>query len=450
MVACSGPTESTAPEEPRPGQPNIVLILTDDQRWDTLWAMPEVQMLLVGKGVTFSNAFAVNPLCCPSRASILTGQYSHTTGVYTNKPPFGGFPAFEDSSTVATWLQAAGYRTALVGKYLNGYQSAESSYVPPGWDRWFAFSGKSGGAYFDYPVSVDGVETTFTGPEKYSTDVLASEATAFIRDTPAEQPVFLYFAPVAPHEPAMPAPRHAQAFSDLQLWRPPSYDEADVSDKPAYIEALPELAPEQETDIDRLRSDQYRSLLAVDEAVGDLVATLEETGRLSDTLIVFASDNGFAWGEHRWAGKRVPYEESIRIPLVIRYDFMVPTARTDGRLALNIDLAPTLAAAAGVAAPQVDGRSLIPALSSAAGPWRESFLIENDIQPGPAEEVPTYCAVRTKRYVYVDYLASEDEELYDLTRDRGQLANAVDDPKYAAALGSLRNRLQRLCVPAPP
>src|SRR3990170_6725693 len=185
--------------------PSIVLVVTDDQRWDTLWAMPSVEADLVDNGVVFSNGFVVNPLCCPSRASILTGRYSHGTGVYTNTSPDGGFSLFDDDSTVATWLDAAGYRTALVGKYLNGYDGVT---IPPGWDHWVAFSGNQG-SYYDYSLNVDGaLEPHGSAPEDYSTDVLATHAESFILGVPAEEPVLLYMTPYAPHGPATAATRH--------------------------------------------------------------------------------------------------------------------------------------------------------------------------------------------------------------------------------------------------
>ncbi|MBA2536033.1 MAG: sulfatase-like hydrolase/transferase, partial [Actinobacteria bacterium] len=200
---------SAAAQAPRP---NIILVFTDDQRADTLWAMPNVQNALVDKGVSFSNAFVVNPVCCPSRVSTLTGGYSHSTGIYRNSPPYGGFRAFDDSSTIATWLKGAGYRTGYVGKYMNGYRA--TPYIPPGWDHWVAMEG----GYYNYTLNTEGTLTSFgAAPEDYSTDVFAAEAISFVEDTPG--PFFLMFSPFAPHSNAAPAPRHANAFSDLEPWR---------------------------------------------------------------------------------------------------------------------------------------------------------------------------------------------------------------------------------------
>jgi N-acetylglucosamine-6-sulfatase len=245
--------EVPIPQGSRTSPPNIVLILTDDQRADTLQYMPNVQRLLVDKGIRFTNGYVVNPLCCPSRASILTGAYSHTTGVYTNDPHMhGGFPAFRDGSTIATWLQAAGYRTSLFGKYLNGY--GVTTYVPPGWDQWFATFGD--GAYYDYAAVADGDAMRFGhDPADYGTTVLRDRAVSFIRSTEASQPLFMYFAPHAPHEPAIPESRDRDAFSS-EFPRPPiSFDERDTSDKPANVRRLARIDAEIRRDIDEFRLD---------------------------------------------------------------------------------------------------------------------------------------------------------------------------------------------------
>ena len=206
-------------------QPNIVVILTDDQRWDTLSVMPNVEAKLVGHGITFTNAFVENPLCCPSRASFLTGKDSHTTGVFTNDDPYGGFAHFDDSATLATWLDDAGYDTFLTGKYLNQYWDTGGLYEPPGWDGWRAFASSS--PYFNYDVSLDGtaVESHGSDPSDYSTDVIAGYADDMIRTASAQDPLFLWVAPYAPHGPSIPAPRDAgtmaghRALATTQLRR---------------------------------------------------------------------------------------------------------------------------------------------------------------------------------------------------------------------------------------
>lgn len=441
--SCSPSAAPTRSDDAR-GKPSIVLIVTDDQRWDTLWAMPTLQTDLVGHGIEFANAFASNPLCCPSRASILTGLYSHSTGVYTNKgdPRYAGFAAFDDRSTVATWLEEAGYRTGLFGKYFNGYHT---EYVPPGWDRWFATIGDS--SYYDYRAVVDGTMLRYGSDRSdYGTSVLTSEIVSFIDGTDPSTPLFAYFAPTAPHNPATHAPGDGGTFADLHPWRPASYNERDVSDKPAHIRRAPRLGATDRLEIDEFRRDQYRSLLAVDRAVGEIVQALRVTGRLSNTLIVFTSDNGKSWGEHRWQRKVVPYEESIRVPLVVRFDAAIEVPRIDRHLVVNVDVAPTIAELAGAAVTGLDGRSLAPLFTSADAAWRTDFLLEH-MPDGPG--VPTYCGVRTERYLLVHY-SSGEEEVYDLARDPNELTNLAGHDRTEDVVRSLRVRLEQLCRPTPP
>jgi arylsulfatase A-like enzyme len=420
-------------------KPSIVFILTDDQRWDTMDAMPIVQRELAARGVTFTNALVEDPLCCPSRATILTGQDAHTHGVWQNSGPKGGFKHFKDASTVATWLHAGGYRTALIGKYLNLYKG---TYVPPGWDRWVAISGRPG--YFDYTLNVDGHLNTFgSDPADLSTEVLGNQAASFIRHTTGS--LFLYFAPWAPHTPITLPPQDQDAFKDLPPWQPAAYDEPNVSDKPAWVRAIPRLTAKQKKAIIDLRRMTLASLLAVDRAVGQIVNALQDTGRLHDTLIVFTSDNGYAWGEHRWVQKVAPYEEAIRVPLIIRYDTMITRARQDAHLVGNVDFASTFASLGGVAAPGSEGSNLLPLLRSRDAPWRDRFLIESLALIG----VPSYCEVRTKRYAYIVYSTSETE-LYDIEADPAELRNRDGDPAMRATADSLRRSLRQLCSPAPP
>jgi len=426
----------------QPEPPSILLIVTDDQRWDTLWSMPEVQRSLVERGVTFSESFTTSSLCCPSRASILTGQYPHTTGVYRQGLPYGGFKAFDDSTTIATALRAGGYRTGFFGKYLDAYQSdALAGYVPPGWDRWVAFVHSQ---YFDYGLTIDGTLRPYgLESEDYSTDVLATETEDFIRGN--DGPVFALFAPAAPHDPAIPAAVDEGRFADLPPWRPPSFNEPDVSDKPAHVQAMTPLGLDRTAHLDALRVNQYRTLQAVDRAVGRLLQALEDTGRLHDALVIFTSDNGLLWGEHRWVKKEVPYEEAIRVPLVIRADGIAGDApRTDDHLVANIDLAPTIAGAAGVPLPGVEGRSLLPLLEGRPERWRDAILIEHLRGANP---IPTYCAVRTSRYLFASYDTGE-RELYDLQEDPFEQRNVEGTTPGVQA--RLEVALNRLCDPRPP
>ena len=403
---------------------------------------------LVGHGVTFANAFVSTPLCCPSRATILTGQYAHGTGVYSNGGANGGFKAFDDSSTLATWLHSGGYKTGLVGKYLNGYSG---TYIPPGWDRWIAFDSQPD--YFNYELNVDGnLQRRGGNPEDYATDVLATYASDFIRSA-GDGPLFLYFAPFVPHAApgtplgATPAPRDVGALDGLHRWRPPNYNESDVTDKPPWIRAGPRFTANASARGDTFRQEQLEALLSADEAVARIIAALRDTGRLANTLVVFMSDNGIAWGEHRrLGGKTVPYEENIRVPLVIRYDRLRLTKRSDERLAVNVDIAPTLTAAAGVSAPGAEGLNLLPVLAGDDPSWREDFVLERS---RPRGKIPSYCGVRSQRYKYVQYITGF-EELYDLTVDPFELNNRANDPLLRGRLLDLRQRVRELCSPPPP
>jgi arylsulfatase A-like enzyme len=435
-------------------QPDIVLILTDDQRFDQMDHMPTVSSKLQSKGVTFRNAFVVNPLCCPSRTTILTGKYSHGTGVYTNSPPNGGFEVFTnssgDQSTVATWLDDAGYRTALVGKYLNGYSFKRARYVPPGWDVWNAFALAGAGGYYDYYMSIDGARRFYGHADAdYSTDVLATRAKRFITTTSSQEPLFLMFAPKAPHWPATPPTRYADRFANLPPIRYPSYNESDVSDKPSYIQAAPLLAPDVMEAEDAHVRQQYESLLAVDDAVRRILLALRGSGRLANTLIVFASDNGYEHGEHRFREKKVPYEESIRVPLIVRFDALRGnSAASSSSIVLNLDFAPTFAAAASLGAPGVEGESFLDLLQGSSAGWRTDFLIEH---VEADNDVPTYCAVRSRRFKYVQY-ATGEEELYQLAKDPYELNNRA---RSSGAFlqnkrASMHDRMVELCRPPPP
>ena len=310
-------------------QPDVVLVLTDDQRTDTLLAMPSVRRLLVNRGTRFADAHVHNSLCCPSRSTILTGLYSHHTGVWANGGPDGGLPAFikhgNNQRTIAVALQRAGYRTGLIGKYLNGFGDAPPGYHPPGWTEFqgFRVEGASA-AYYNYRL---GNSRKFfgLGEANYSTDVLARRAVNFIWSTPPDKSLFLYFAPYAPHAPSYAAPRDVGALkSNLPNYRPASAD-ASLVGKPAWMQGR---RPYAQSKIDAARESQGESLMAVDDAVSAIVAALEHSNRLRDTMIIFTSDNGHLNGEHRIFGKNVPYQEATSVPLVIRWD--EPGPRRDG------------------------------------------------------------------------------------------------------------------------
>jgi arylsulfatase A-like enzyme len=442
-------TTADAQTAPPSAPPSIVFILTDDQRADQVAAMPSVSSL-AASGITFDNAYVSNPLCCPSRATILSGRYSHGTRVYRNESsrPLGGWAAFRDdeSSTVATWLRAAGYRTALVGKYMNGYGGGGA--VPPGWSDWFAYVGAPG--YYDYRVTDNGQVRSFgSDAASYGTDVLARRAVNVIRSTPKNTPLFLYFAPYAPHAPGTPPKRHTNTIAADSTWHPGNFNEADVTDKPAWMRGLARKSPAAIAAIDADRARQAESLLAVDDAVRAIREALRDTGRLGNTMIVFTSDNGAQGGSHRLVAKQAPYQESVHVPLVVRYDPLTKARAGLRSTALigNIDFAPTFAALASTAAPKAEGRSFLGRLAGDSTRWRKYFLLEH--LQNASNPVPTYCGVVTRRHKLVEY-ATGETELYDLLQDPLELRNRAGETPYADVERTLHDRLLRMCSPPPP
>ena len=427
---------------------NVVVILSDDERLDGDTVMRNVRRLLADHGVTFTDYHVTTSECGPSRASILQGQYSHHTGVLDN---FGvhSFPAFDQSSDLATWLHAAGYRTALVGKYLNDYTLYGHNETPPGWDDWQAMDSVPMERYYNYTLDENGKLVHFGhAPSDYSTTVLTQKATEFIRHT-GKQPFFLYFAPTAPHLPAIPAPRDRGKLENLAPIDSPSFDERNIGDKPWRAWHRDLLSAAAQIYTDHVRERQLESLLSLDRSVRDIVTTLKQRGLLDRTVILYTSDNGFLWGEHRLGGKLWPYEESTHVPLVVRAPWTTHATRNTEPV-LNIDLAPTISALAGVAPGKPeDGRSLVPLLHGRRVAWRHAFVVEylgrNMLRRGGP---PPYVAVETRRYLYVEYRRGW-RELYDLRRDPWELRNVVSSPAYAHLRASLHALLVRLAA-APP
>ena len=423
------------------GRPNIVFILTDDLDVASVSKIPAIEEYMADRGVTFGNAFVTESVCCPSRATMLTGQYLHNHLVRRNSPPLGGFETFRDlereDSTIATWLDSVGYETALFGKYLNGYGLKRRVYVPPGWDEWYGAVGNRmlnhSGKAVEYPE------------DSYHDDVLSGLAQDFVRrQEGSESPFFMYLSVHAPHEPANPAPRHEDLFKGIQAPRTPSYNEADVSDKPEWVRRS-SLSSKEKRYMDQLYRDRLRTMVAVGEMIGGLLRTLEEAGELENTYLVFTSDNGYHMGQHRLSiGKSSAYEEDIRIPLMIRGPG-VPAGVERDEMVLNNDFAPTFADLAGLPPPAaVDGRSFASLLDDEAGndpaSWRTAFEVRywnNEIGG-----VPSYAAVRTQRHLYVEYKAGE-RELYDLTTDPYEL-HSIHDSADPALISALDSRLDAL------
>jgi N-acetylglucosamine-6-sulfatase len=420
-------------------RPNFVVIVVDDLDSASVSRMPAVNQHLMASGSTFSRFFATTPLCCPSRASILRGQYAHNHGVLRNTGDDAGFAAFKASGvedqTLASTLQGAGYETALIGKYLNGYAYPrdDSTYIPPGWDFWVA--GVDHDAYnnFNYALNVNGEVVNHGLDERdYLTDVLAAHALSFL-DTSAEleRPFFLYLAPYAPHSPSTPAPRHEGMFSGETAPRGPAFNERNIQDKPDWVKTS-RLSDERISRIDAGYQNRLESLMAVDEMVDVVVQRLDERGVLSSTYILFLSDNGYFLGEHRQPhGKDAPYDAASRVPLIVRGPRIGEGATID-EFALNIDLFPTLTELAGVSAPSfVDGRSLVPLLTGTNDDWRRVVLIEGFGKETESNEegeatTPAFAALRSGNILYAEYETGE-RELYDLRNDPHQLSNVARD-----------------------
>ena len=447
--------------------PNIVLVTTDDQTLADLSKMPKTSRFLGERGVSFTNALSPHPLCCPARAEILTGQYAQNNGVRSNSGPFGGAQALVDpDNTLPVWLQQAGYRTAFLGKYLNGYQHDDPLVAPIGWDSW---NGTYRGIYDydDFTVNRDGVLESHL--DEMQADVYAGITGDLITEMSGQQPFFIWQSQLAPHSqrqrnrwvPPTSSPRNNGTFAGTPLLSAssPSYNEADVSDKPLAISALPPITELREYKLARLYQERLESLQDVDDAVAQLVADLKEAREYSDTLIIFTSDNGYLLGEHRYHGKIFPYEESVRVPLLMA-GARVPAGVVRQQQVTLIDVAPTILDAAEATPGRLsDGRSLLPvARSDAASGWNTVLL-----QAGPAESVDggdqplpdpalaeaedtnwLYRGVRTARYTYVRYPGSGEQELYDNSTDPWQLVNVADDPRYAPVVAELGRRTAEL------
>jgi N-acetylglucosamine-6-sulfatase len=429
-------------------RPNIVVVMTDDQRQDDLQVMNRVRTRLVDKGVTFDNYYATFPLCCPSRVSFLTGQYPHNHGIVSNLPPDGGFQAFgNDEATLPVALRQAGYRTGFVGKYLNGYGSStrDASYVPPGWKEWY---GSLKNRMIDFSMNQNGDRVGYHGRLAYATDVEARLAKSFIRrSAPRKKPFFLTLATRAPHVETgvdakldpRPAPRHRGTFRGIQLPSSPSINEANVGDKPSFVPNEP-LSDER---LERLRL-QHRarreSMLAVDDAVGAVIRQLRRSEEMAKTWIFLVSDNGYLLGEHRLDSKTRFYEEAASVPLIVRG----PGVEDGGKrhqIVGNVDLAPTileLAKAVPAVGMAIDGRSLLPQIADPDAEDDRDILLElrNDQ------------AVRDGNWVWAEYETDPSEagpdefELYNLADDEHQLENLYEQSLLPGPLQDRRETLE--------
>ena len=428
-------------------RPNFVIVLVDDLRWDGLGATrhafvdtPNVNQL-AREGIVFQNAFVTTPLCSPSRASFLTGRYARSHGVINN----GLRESLYDVPTFPQLLEQSGYRTAFIGKWHMG-----SDDTPwPGFTRWISFAGQ--GRYRREELNIDGRLVPTRG---HLTDVLNEYAVEFVREaTQAPEPFLLYLSHKAVHEPFRPPSRHVDLYADERVPCSPGCDDS-LNGKKALTRFVPDtIAPGAGRTVpsEKQIRDQMTLLVSVDEGLGDVVRALREMGVLDRTLIVFTSDNGFFHGEHGLGDKRWPYEESIRIPFILRYPPLVSSSTPNDALVLNVDLAPTVLELGGVARPpHVDGESLVALLLGESTDWRTSFLTEYFYEV-PFPRIPAWESVRTERFKFIRYprLGDEFDELYDLQFDPYELLNQISNTEYSAEaeqlealLSDLENQLQ--------
>jgi N-acetylglucosamine-6-sulfatase len=436
-------------------RPNFLIIMTDDQSHDTLTQqfMPNTKAMIADQGLTCTQFIMPTALCCPSRSSLLTGQYARHHGAWSNSTQLVG-------PTVANRLHEAGYYTGLIGKYLNSWPGD----ARPEYDYWAAWIN----GYLDPRMNIFGVFRNVPG---YLTYIQRDYAYDFLSKVPANQPFFLLFTPHAPHQPATPAPGDEHLFAGLPNWRPPNFNPFNQPDKPLWLANTPQLnARTVQKRVDKIRLNQLRCLHSVDLAVRDILLRLAQEGKLDNTFIVYYSDNGFFWGEHRLVGKNRVYEEASRGPFAVRYPPLIKAARTEDRLVGVIDLAPTIYELAGLPIPpEVDGRSLLPLLRGTEE-WRDAMLLEG--WPGsynleirktrgkasgededlsnaadarnahrPDLEVPEdYEAIRTMDYIYIE-TKGDKPELYNLKIDPFQMHNLIGHPGYADLIMELSYRL---------
>jgi N-acetylglucosamine-6-sulfatase len=502
LLAIVGAAIAARDAQGAPSQKNVVFILTDDMTTSELSAMPNVQSLLAAQGTSFNEAYVSFPLCCPSRATMLSGMYMHNHGVRGNFPPNGSWIRFipHESNALPVRLQGDGYYNVHIGKYMNGYPTGTPAYpappseylaVPPGWDEWYGKVSEDA-LYFNYQLiekTSPGATShiTFYGdqPDDYQTDVFTDRAVNFVRDKGVpNQPFWLNLWFNSPHGPFDPAPRDLFRLSGTPLPKLPGFNEKDIRDKPKWFrrQAKRRLSKKQIALIDNERRRQEEQLISVDQAVGDLVQELKDKGILDDTYIIFSSDNGFFRGEHRIVnGKFLPYDPASRVPLIIRGPG-IPAGGVSNELVWNGDIPQTiLQIAQGSQADSLDGRSFLPYAQSPTLRSTRPVLLEGDTGPGGTgaeaaqsssararearvhvadragvsnleqepdaiksatntDTAPAYRSIRTDRYEYTVY-ANGQTELYDMLQDPAQLHSLALDPRYRYVRKWLYNAL---------
>jgi arylsulfatase A-like enzyme len=483
LLAIVGATLAAREAEGASSQKNVVFILTDDMTASELSAMPNVQSLIAAQGTTFNEAYVSFPLCCPSRATMMSGQYMHNHGVRGNFAPNGSWTKFRprESNALPAWLHDDGYYNVHIGKYMNGYGTQDGTLpVPPGWDEWYGKVSEDA-LYYNYnliektgPSATPHITYYGDQPADYQTDVFTDRAVNFANDKAVvNQPFWLNLWFNSPHGPFDPAPRDLFRFSGTPLPRLPAFNEKDIKDKPKWFrkQAKKRLTKKQAALIDNERRRQEEQLVSVDQAVGKLVQSLQNQGILDDTYIIFSSDNGFFRGEHRIAtGKYLPYDPASRVPLIIRGPG-IPAGAATNELIWNGDITQTiLQIASGSQDSSLDGRSLLPFAQNPGLRSTRPVLLEGDTGPGGTgaesaqsssararearvgvagkrgvdnldqepdaiksatntDKAPAYRSIRTDRYEYTLY-ANGQTELYDMLRDPAQLHSLAADPRY--------------------
>lgn len=416
LLVAGVPTSGQAGRQAGPERPNILLIVTDDQRAGTLNGMPRTKRLFTNAGVTYTDAYTSTPLCCPARASIMTGRYPHNHGVRRNEDAH----QLVQESTLQYYLQSSGYLTALTGKYLNGWPEAAVS--PPYFDKWAAIDDTDySRVYKDMIVNLNG---DVVYPDGYSTHYVEEKSVDFLRsfEKTDAKPWFMYVAPFAPHAPFAPEWKYRNADTPYFTGNPAVW-EADRSDKPTWVQNRNVRLGGGRA----ISTKQGRTLYSVDDMIERIFGALDRMDETRDTLAIFVSDNGYLWGEHGLASKRFPYTGAIKVPLVIRWPGHIPPGTKDDRLVANIDLAPTILDVADIEADinyPIDGRSLF------GGASRDHLLIEYFGSRLGAS--PSWATIRSGSYQFVEYYdeagAVVYREYYDLAKDPHQLLNLYGDP----------------------
>jgi N-acetylglucosamine-6-sulfatase len=440
-VPAVAPTAGAASNDRRPvSPPNVVFVMLDDVSTGYMDAMPNVSRRIISNGTEYVNSVIPTSLCCPSRAATLTGKLAHTTGVYGNGADHGAWQTFQaqEGDTLATNLHQNGYTTALIGKYLNGFQKSPDGYTPAGWDTFIGFRTTD---YYNWSTGGTVNETFGDSPEDYSTDVLSDYAVDFVNNANPDKPLFLYYSPFAAHKPFIPAPRHEGTWHNESLYG--AFNEKNMSDKPQFMQDKEKLVRAREVRNQRLR---HEMLMSVDEGFARIWDALAD--RVDNSIFVLMGDNGWMQGDHRMWAKDMPYRHSSGVPMAVRWDGHLGTGVSE-RVTANIDLTATIAEATGTTM-DTEGRSVISThRTGVVLEQMDSLLSLPTTGARPDRSHPAYCGYRTARYLYVEYTQAEGRELYDYSVDPNELHNKVNRDAYARVVERMRGKAQVACSPTP-